>query len=176
MLWKIIGNEKQYILSKFLGQFKVLNTHIFIKCCMRHLYISLMHLICPPKFCITFFFHFSWVLQPSQKKLKTVLMQNVGDTFKVHYGRCASGVCLAVFFENVIARWTFGWNCFFSAKNFSKVAIKKTKSAKFLFLFSSFLPRSFFFSFLFWSFSGSKHRPFRTLFHSNDCKFRQVDF
>ena len=44
----MIGNEKQYILSKFLGQLKVLNTHTFIKCCMRHLYISLMHLICPP--------------------------------------------------------------------------------------------------------------------------------
>ena len=101
MLWKIIGNEKQYILSKFLGQFKVLNTHIFIKCCMRHLYISLMHLICPPKFSITFVFHFSWILHPSQKKLKTVLMQNVGDTFKVHYGRCASGVCLAVFLKTL---------------------------------------------------------------------------
>ena len=100
MFWKIKGNEKQYILTKFLGQFKVLNTHIFIKCCRRHLYISLMHLICPPpppKFCITFVFHFSWVLQPSQKKFKTVLIQNVGDTFKVHYGRCASGVCLAGF-------------------------------------------------------------------------------
>ena len=30
-----------------------------------------MHLICPLKFCITFVFHFSWVLQPSQEKLKT---------------------------------------------------------------------------------------------------------
>ena len=44
----MIGHEKQYILSKFLGQLKLLNTHTFIKCCMRHLYISLMHLICPP--------------------------------------------------------------------------------------------------------------------------------
>ena len=26
-----------------------------------------MHLICPPKFCITFVFHLSWVLQPSQE-------------------------------------------------------------------------------------------------------------
>ena len=32
----------------------------------------------PPKFCITFVFHFSWVLQPSQEKLKTMLMQNFG--------------------------------------------------------------------------------------------------
>jgi len=36
------------------------------------------HHICPPKFCITFVFHFSWVLQPSQEKLKTNRMQNIG--------------------------------------------------------------------------------------------------
>ena len=35
-------------------------------------------LFCPPKFCITFVFHFSWVLQPSQEKLKTMLLQNFG--------------------------------------------------------------------------------------------------
>ena len=35
------------------------------------------HLICPAKFCITFVFYFSWVLQPSQEKLITMLMQNV---------------------------------------------------------------------------------------------------
>ena len=28
--------------------------------------------------CITFVFHFSWVSQPSQEKLKTMLMQNFG--------------------------------------------------------------------------------------------------
>ena len=33
----------------------------------------IMHLICPPKFCITFVFHFSWVLQPSSEKLKQCL-------------------------------------------------------------------------------------------------------
>ena len=38
----------------------------------------MMHLICPLKFWITFVFHFSWVLQPSQEKLKTMLMQNFG--------------------------------------------------------------------------------------------------
>ena len=38
---------------------------------------AIIHLICPPKFCITFFFfYFSWVLQPYQEKLKTMLMQN----------------------------------------------------------------------------------------------------
>ena len=43
---------------------------------------SIMNLICPPKFCISFVFHFSWVLQPFQEKLKTMLMQNFGGTTK----------------------------------------------------------------------------------------------
>ena len=35
------------------------------------------HLVCPSKFCITFGFHFSWVLvQPFREELKTMLMQN----------------------------------------------------------------------------------------------------
>ena len=58
-----------------------------------------MHLICPPKFCITFVFHFSWVLQPSQEKLKTMRMQYIFTFFlggggwggraanKVNYGK-----------------------------------------------------------------------------------------
>ena len=54
----------------------------------------IMHLICPPspppKFSIAFVFHFSWVLQPSQEKLKTMLPK-FGGTNKVHYGRCSSG-------------------------------------------------------------------------------------
>ena len=45
------------------------------------------------KFWITLVFHFSWVLQPFQEKLKTMLMQNLGvdGADNVHYGRCASG-------------------------------------------------------------------------------------
>ena len=42
---------------------------------IHHLF-PIMHLICPPKFCITFVFHFSWVLQSFQKNLKPILMQN----------------------------------------------------------------------------------------------------
>ena len=38
----------------------------------------IMHLICPPKFCITFVLHFLWVLQLSQEKLKTMLIKNFG--------------------------------------------------------------------------------------------------
>ena len=45
-----------------------------------------MHLICASKFCITFVFHFSWVLQPSQEKLKTMLMQNFGGQIRYIMG------------------------------------------------------------------------------------------
>ena len=49
----------------------------------RHFSTSpIMHLICSTKFCITFVFHFSWVLQPSQEKLKTMLMQNFGGQIR----------------------------------------------------------------------------------------------
>ena len=60
---------------------------------MRHLHIyyNAPYLL-SPKSNITSDFHFSWVLQPSQEKLKTMLMQNFGVTNTVHYGRCARGV------------------------------------------------------------------------------------
>ena len=45
-----------------------------------------MHLICTPKFCITFVFHFSWVVQPSQEKLKTMLLQNFGGQIRCIMG------------------------------------------------------------------------------------------
>ena len=38
------------------------------------------------KFCITFVFHFSWVLQPSQEKLKTMLMKNFGGQIRCIMG------------------------------------------------------------------------------------------
>ena len=38
-----------------------------------HFHISHNAPYFPPKFCITFVFRFSWVLQPSQEKLKTML-------------------------------------------------------------------------------------------------------
>ena len=56
-----------------------------------------------PKFCITYVFHFSWLLQPSQEKLKIMLMQffwgggGVGRGDTVHFGKCGSGV-FAIYF------------------------------------------------------------------------------
>ena len=44
------------------------------------------HFICLPKFCMTFVFHFSWVLQLSQEKLKTMLMQNFGGQIRCIMG------------------------------------------------------------------------------------------
>ena len=41
---------------------------------------------CPPKFCINFVFHFFWVLKPSQEKLKTMLMQNLGGQIRCILG------------------------------------------------------------------------------------------
>ena len=37
----------------------------------------IMHLVYPPQFCITDVSNFSWVLQWSQEKSKTMLMQNL---------------------------------------------------------------------------------------------------
>ena len=61
------------------------------KSSIRHLHISIMHLVCPPKFYITFVFHFSWVLQSSQEKLKTMLMQNFGGQVRCIMGDVAYG-------------------------------------------------------------------------------------
>ena len=47
------------------------------KCNLRHFQISHNSPYSPrKKFCITFVFLLGWVLQPSQEKMKTVLMQN----------------------------------------------------------------------------------------------------
>ena len=51
--------------------------------CHLHLSDNVHYLPPPPpsKFCTTFqvVFHFSWILQPSQEKLKIMLMQNFGE-------------------------------------------------------------------------------------------------
>ena len=51
---------------------------------------SKMQLICPPKFCITIVFNFSWDGCSTQEKWKTKIMQNFWGARKLHYGRCAS--------------------------------------------------------------------------------------
>ena len=53
-----------------------------------------MHLICPPKFCISIVFNFSWGDCNTQENEKQKLCKFWGEANKVHYGRCASGELL----------------------------------------------------------------------------------
>ena len=77
----------------------------FTKRVQRYVQKSVMHvqsccladlkLLCSPfahllKFCLTIVSNFSWVLQWSQEKLKTMLMQNFWGTNKLYSGRCAN--------------------------------------------------------------------------------------
>ena len=54
---------------------------------------TIIHLFCPPKFCISVVFNFSWVLQPSLEKSNTMVMQNLKGVNKMHHGLCANGGC-----------------------------------------------------------------------------------
>ena len=59
----------------------------FKKCNIRHFQISHNSPYLPPKKnCITFVFLSCWVLQPSQEKLKTALMQNFGRRIRCIMG------------------------------------------------------------------------------------------
>ena len=53
---------------------------------IRPLHISHNAPYLPPKFCITFVFHFCWVLQPSQEKMKTMILQNLGVQMRCFMG------------------------------------------------------------------------------------------
>ena len=108
--WRFIISYLDYTCPVF---HYALTKYLHVEAQERSLYATStfpkMHLICPPsppqkKFCITFVFHFSWVLQPSQEKLKTMLMQNVLGGNKVHYGKCESGVLR---FPRRLLRWYF---------------------------------------------------------------------
>ena len=68
-------------------------TSIF-KCCVNYVTCtsSMMHLICPPKFCITFVLHFFWVLPAVPREIENNAYEKFWDANKMHYWRCASGV------------------------------------------------------------------------------------
>ena len=76
-------------------------------CKICHLQISHNAPYLPPKFCITFFFHFSWVLQPSQEKLKTMLMQNFFGGAGGGQIRCFMGNVQMVY--GLFYDWPSGW-------------------------------------------------------------------
>ena len=82
--------------SPFCGDRDTLSTELtFLQ--IRHLHISQNTPCLPPtphpQFCITFVFYFSWVLQQSQEKLKSMLIQKFLGDAKVeneHFARPAS--------------------------------------------------------------------------------------
>ena len=59
---------------------------------IHHLRISNLASFClPTKFCIALVFNFPWLLQLSQEKLKTVLLQTFGGVNKANNGECEEG-------------------------------------------------------------------------------------
>ena len=59
-------------------------TNFYVTQVLRHLHVSHNAPFLPPptKFCITFVFHFYWILQLPQEKLKTMLVQNFGGQIR----------------------------------------------------------------------------------------------
>ena len=51
-----------------------------------------MHLICPPKFCIIFVFHFSLGITAVPREIENNAYAKFWGAKKVHYGKCGSGV------------------------------------------------------------------------------------
>ena len=85
---------------------------------------SIMHFICPPEFCITFLFYFSWVLQPSQEKLRTMLMQDIGGQI-MHYGRLKVAYSEKIGTQESLVHVTF-----FPTRNFWTVTFILLKEVK----------------------------------------------
>ena len=87
LLWKLFWFFRQLFIRARSSSYSRFGDQSLVSAC---LYVTctppMMHLICPPKFCLTFVFHFSWVLQPSQEKLKTMLMQNFGGQIRCIMG------------------------------------------------------------------------------------------
>ena len=73
---------------------------------------TIMHLVYPPKLCITIVFDFSWDDCNTLESLKTLVMQNCEGENKVHYGlressdykRCKACVKLSYLTDNLVPR------------------------------------------------------------------------
>ena len=50
-----------------------------------------MHLVCPPKFCVTIIFDFSSDDLNTQEKLETMVIQYFWEVNKVRYDLCENG-------------------------------------------------------------------------------------
>ena len=55
----------------------------------------IMHLICSPKFCITFVFHFPMGITAVPREIENNADAKFWRANKAHYERCANGICLA---------------------------------------------------------------------------------
>ena len=103
--WRCIISYLHYTCPVF---HYALTKYLQVEAQERSLYATstfpIMHLICLPKILHNLCFHFSWVLQPSQEKLKTMLMQNFWGVNKVHYGKWGSGVLR---FPRRLLHWCF---------------------------------------------------------------------
>ena len=79
---RIICKRKKKKLKRLLklSYVKLINLTVFLslESPVRHLHISHNAPHSPPKNLHNFVFHFSWVLQPSQGTLKTMLKYNLG--------------------------------------------------------------------------------------------------
>ena len=51
-----------------------------------------MHLICPPKFCLIFDFHFFLGIKAIPREIESNASEKFWVPNKVHYGKCGSGV------------------------------------------------------------------------------------
>ena len=65
----------------------------------------IMHLIGPPKFCISIVFNFSWDGCNTQEKWKTKVMQNFGGQI-----RCIMGDMQVAYSPSYSYRWKRGWS------------------------------------------------------------------
>ena len=80
--WPFELSSNKNLDREILEQIKPLNYLLFI----HYFRIDHNHLVYPPEFCITIVPNYSWVLQSSQEKSKTMVMQSFGGLNTVHYG------------------------------------------------------------------------------------------
>ena len=117
---------------------------------IHHFHIDHNASCLPPKFCITFFFNFSWVLHSSQTNRKQWLYK-IGRVNEVHYFPCENG---ELYFGNSQIYWFMHlFRLAFSFKQVSsaefglrnKWFIRKPKGGAFLYI-NQYLSRAIQFS------------------------------
>ena len=86
--WQVLTNKQRHALSKWFTRCSKYSNRPQVNYRIsglrdnRPLRILRILFVCPPKFCISIVSRFSWDLQWSQEKIKTILMQNLGGQIK----------------------------------------------------------------------------------------------